>query len=60
MFSLIFYLICGVLFLVMGVTGRGMRKDLEASKAKMGKRIFTICGAGLLVGALWEFLDMVL
>jgi hypothetical protein len=60
MLSAIFYLIFGSLFLVMGVTGKGFRSNLAAEKQKLGRKIITFCGAGLLVGALWEFLEIVL
>jgi hypothetical protein len=44
----------------MGITGKGFRPDVAAEKQKLGRNILTFCGAGLLVGALWEFLEIVL
>jgi len=57
MFSAFFYLIFGSISLFVGLTGKGLRHDLEAEKARKGRKILTVVGALLLVGAVWEFLD---
>jgi|GEM_PF-5781975 len=60
MLTAAFYLIFGSTCLIVGVTGRGIRQDVEVGKAKKGRKVLIFCGAGLLIGALWEFLDIVL
>ncbi len=59
MFNAILYLVLGSLFLIAGITGKGFRTDMPPEKLKLGRKILTFCGAGLLIGALWEFLDLV-
>jgi hypothetical protein len=60
MFSAAFYLIWGSLCLIVGITGRGMRPNVEADKAKKTRKLLTIVGAVLLVGGLWELSEAIL
>lgn len=59
MFSAFFYLIWGSTCLFIGMTGKGLRPQPGSEeKLRIVKKILTFCGAALLVGAAWEFFDL--